>query len=81
MTCDLNAGTYNFSCEHCRTRFVKSFSCKVMRKNYVEWIVKYGVTGDWKTEPNCGCKNSCEMERNKSEILHKLSTRESNRRR
>jgi hypothetical protein len=81
MQCELNGIVYDFGCEHCRTRFLKTIPCKVMRKNYAEWIESKGEVGDWKTEPNCGCTKQCQMEVTRNEILQKLSQREKARER
>ena len=73
MTCELNSCIYDFGCQHCRTRFVMSFSCKIVRQRYAEWIQKWGELDEWKVKPNCECEKSCTLERNKNEVLHKLS--------
>ena len=38
--------------------------CKLMRKQLVESIKRYGALAEWRIEPNCGCHNECNRLKN-----------------
>lgn len=53
-------GTYHFTCEVCRTRFIQSEPCKYLRKVLVDFYrAKYGEFPGWQEGKNCGCERIC----------------------
>lgn len=59
--CEKQGGLYYFKCKECRTRFLLKEPCKKYRAMWAEMLFKkWGDAGDWKQDPSCGCKNTCQ---------------------
>lgn len=64
MTCKLTGYVYDFSCEHCRTRFLQNEPCKYIRKIWHDIFENKGQSCEgWKDGSNCGCAKQCVRKR------------------
>ncbi len=60
MACKLSGPIYDFSCGHCRTRFLQAEPCKYLRKIWHDMFVnKDQSCEDWQEGKNCGCQKQC----------------------
>ncbi len=62
--CAKGGGIYDMKCPNCRHRIVMDEPCKLMRKQIVDSIKRYGDLAEWRIEPHCGCKGECNRLRN-----------------
>lgn len=61
-------GLFNITCAACRTALAQHEPCKVLRKQMVEDMEKWGDTPDWQLGAACGCKKACKRLQVKREL-------------
>lgn len=54
------SGTYDFKCQDCRNRFIKTEPCKFYRRILVNKFSFFGEFTEWKEGDACGCVKSCQ---------------------
>lgn len=53
-------GIYSLKCEGCRLRILMDEPCKIMREVLAKGITRWGELPNYKIEPSCGCKFTCQ---------------------
>ena len=53
-------GTFTLRCIGCKERMLMDEPCKIIREVLAQGMTKWGDLPEYKKEPNCGCKYTCQ---------------------
>lgn len=53
-------GIYSLKCIGCRLRLLMDEPCKIIREVLAQGMRKWGELPDYKKDPSCGCKYTCQ---------------------